>query len=59
MLNKTKKTEFIGLRCTKNTYEKLELLSEKWDRSISWIVDKAITEFLEREVKGDIENSTK
>lgn len=53
MLNKTKKTEFIGVRCTKETLENLQQIAENDDRSLSYIVDKALKEYIERELEKD------
>lgn len=52
MLNKTKKTESIGIRCTEELLKELEKIAEEKERSISYIVNKAIEEYI-RSNKND------
>ncbi|MBE6989231.1 MAG: ribbon-helix-helix protein, CopG family [Ruminococcaceae bacterium] len=43
-----KKSEFIGFRCTIEVSEALKRISADLDRSQSWIINKAIIEYIER-----------
>lgn len=48
-----KKTEFLTVRITEELKSKLVGYAEKRDRTVGWIVNRAIAEYLERNVKGD------
>lgn len=48
---KSKQSEFIGFRTTKEYRIELEKIGEKEDRTISYIINKAIEKYIE-EKKG-------
>lgn len=47
-----KKTEFLTVRITAELKTKLIELAERRDRTVGWIANMAITEYLERNAKG-------
>lgn len=51
-----KKTEMIGTRITKDQYKEIEKIAEKDDRTISYIVNKAIEEYLKGQGQRDNDN---
>lgn len=48
-----KKTEMIGFKCTPEIRKALEQIAEEEDRSISYIINRVLTEYLK--TKGLIE----
>lgn len=50
---KAKKTEFIGIKCTKETVNDLKKIAEIEDRSMSYIVCLAIAEYIDRWKKNN------
>ncbi len=44
----TKKSEMIGFKTTPEIRSKLEEIAEKEDRTISYIINKILQEYLER-----------
>lgn len=51
-----KKDKLITFTCTEEQREKLKELSRKKDRTVSWIVNKAVEEYIQREGKGNTRN---
>lgn len=51
---KGKKAEYISFRTTTEVKEELEKIAKKEDRTISWIIDQAVKEYLcKREKEGE------
>lgn len=44
-----KKTEMVGFKTTKEIREKLEMIAEKEDRSISYIINRILKDHLDEE----------
>jgi predicted transcriptional regulator len=52
------KTEFIGTHVDTRTRAELVAMAREADRSVSWILRRALTAYLERDDNGDKEVET-